>query len=236
MRWVKLHVAALRHPAYRRLSSDARLTFLACIGLAGECDAKGRLEIRGVGAMTISEIADVTGLTPKAQEKALQDVVAIGWMSHDATDTYVVERFEEKAGDVSNERVKRFRERNRNATVTLHETLPKRKSNGVDVEEDVEEDILPEIPKAAEGDVEVYLANAAAENKTGKITPSRANGLRRELRSLLAEVGEPAFIAGLREANARGVANRTYVKKCASSTSRRPSTKPQPPSRYQVLS
>lgn len=231
MRWVKLHVAALRHPVFHRLHSDARWTFVACIGLAGECDAKGVLELRGAGPMTIDEIARVTGLPRKSQERALKDVIAIGWMSQTKEGAFVVERFEEKAADVSTDRVKRFRQRQG----SVPETFQERSRNAVDVEEDVEEDVLPEIPKAAEADVAVYLANAAAENKTGKITDSRSAGLRRELQSLLAELGEPAFLAGLREANARGVANRTYVKKCASSASGKPIAA-RPVSRLKVLS
>ena len=70
-----------------------------------------------------------------------------------------------------------------------------------------------------EPDVETYIANAAAENKTGKIAESRVAALRRDLAAVLGELGgdREAFAHGLRIANAKGAANRTYVKKAAKS-------------------
>lgn len=64
-----------------------------------------------------------------------------------------------------------------------------------------------------EADVSIYLANAASENKTGEITPSRALGIRRSLAVLRDEMGVDSFARGLRIANAKGVPNIHYVKR-----------------------
>ena len=74
-----------------------------------------------------------------------------------------------------------------------------------------------------EPDVVAYVANAAAENATGKITPGREATLRRELADELKTVGDrAAFLAGLRIANAAGVANPRYVRKAAITSRDRP--------------
>ena len=69
-----------------------------------------------------------------------------------------------------------------------------------------------------EPDVENYIANAAAENKTGKIAPGRVASLRRDLAAVLTSLGDrEAFAYGLRAANAKGASNPNYVKKAARS-------------------
>jgi hypothetical protein len=72
-----------------------------------------------------------------------------------------------------------------------------------------------------EPDAALYVANAAAENKTGRVTSSRTLSLRREL---YAEVERApsweAFAYGLRAANAAGAANPRYVRKAAAGAKR----------------
>lgn len=79
---------------------------------------------------------------------------------------------------------------------------------------------VPEGPSFGdlEPEIVVYLANAAAENKTGKITESRIAGIRFDLQAALEKIGSrEAFTHGLRAANAKGAANVNYVRKAAES-------------------
>ena len=67
-----------------------------------------------------------------------------------------------------------------------------------------------------EADVELYVATAAEENKSGRITPGRRLSLRRELQAVLDAVGDrDAFAYGVRTANSAGAPNPRYVEKCA---------------------
>lgn len=78
-----------------------------------------------------------------------------------------------------------------------------------------------------EPDVGCYVANAAAENKTGKISPRRIITLRRELWVALEEIGETeAFRFGLNAANAKGVPNVNYVRQAAKSEKIRAASPP----------
>ena len=67
-----------------------------------------------------------------------------------------------------------------------------------------------------EQDVACYLANAAGENKNGKIAESRRLSLRRQLWAVLTELNNRAsFRFGLQAANAKGAVNPNYVKNAA---------------------
>lgn len=73
-----------------------------------------------------------------------------------------------------------------------------------------------------EADVDAYVANAAAENASGKITPGRVLSLRRELHAELDSLGDrAAFARGLRAANAAGAPNPRYVRRAATSAAAR---------------
>lgn len=72
-----------------------------------------------------------------------------------------------------------------------------------------------------EADAVAYIANAASENKTGKISPGREAALRRELLELRAAFGDETFSAALRETNRKGIANANYVKRVAESAQKR---------------
>lgn len=88
---------------------------------------------------------------------------------------------------------------------------------------EVAKPVSPEKPEFGnlEADVVAYIANAAAENKTGKISASRDVSLRRELQTVQREIGEDAFAQALRETNSKGVANANYLKRVAESIARR---------------
>ena len=72
-----------------------------------------------------------------------------------------------------------------------------------------------------EDDVAGYVALAAAENKSGKITPTRVLTIRRELYAEIDRApSRAAFAHGLRTANAAGAPNPRYVRKAAAGYSR----------------
>lgn len=82
--------------------------------------------------------------------------------------------------------------------------------------------IKPPIPAVAFGDLEpdvsVFMANLAAENKTGRMLESRIVAVRLELHNAMARHGDPvSFAAGLRSANSNGAPNVRYVLRCAES-------------------
>jgi hypothetical protein len=120
--WVKLHTSLIDNDAFLRLSSGSRLTFLVSIAIAGKQEQDGKLAIRGVGAMTVDEIARYTGLQQKQQAEALDNLVRVGFLSYNSADfMYAVERWDEKAGSESArmshaERQRRYRDRKRDAS------------------------------------------------------------------------------------------------------------------------
>ena len=68
---------------------------------------------------------------------------------------------------------------------------------------------------ALEADVAIYVAIAAAENASGKITAPRVLALRAELHALMLSMPREQFATGLRCANSHNAPNITYVRKCA---------------------
>jgi len=68
-----------------------------------------------------------------------------------------------------------------------------------------------------EPDVEIFIANAAAENRTGSISEGRVASIRREFHKLLKELGPDRLGYGLRAANNKGAASAKYVKVAAMS-------------------
>jgi hypothetical protein len=147
--WVKLHVSLLDNDAFRRLSPEARLTFLVSIGLAAKQNQGGALVIRDVGPMSIDDIGLYTGLDHGAQEKALGELTKVGrFLSTDLTGAYVVERFSEKAGDSSAARTRRYRsksvtpeEQSRDSSVTVTRPSPKRHRDALEEEVDKDKDL-----------------------------------------------------------------------------------------------
>jgi len=70
-------------------------------------------------------------------------------------------------------------------------------------------------------DLNVYLDNCGAENKSGTITLGREVSELQALAAVCDEIGPEAFIEGLRIANRAGVPNPNYVKKAGRSHARK---------------
>jgi hypothetical protein len=148
--WIKLHVSLIDNDAFKRLSTGSKLTFYTALGLAGKQDQDGALAVRG-GPMTVAEIASYTGLSPREQVAALGSLVEFDFLSMREDSTYVVERWESKAGDGSRDRTRRYRDKQKTASETspstsrkrhrnVTETKSSRKSDGTDKEIDKEID------------------------------------------------------------------------------------------------
>lgn len=125
--WVKLHTSLLDNETFQRFTPAAKLTFLTALMIAGKQDLGGRLEAPPFGSIDSKAIALKTGCRPKYQDQALSELVAAGFLSVDLNGTYVVERWEEKAGDESRlanqrERARRYRGKktSRDDAVTRH--------------------------------------------------------------------------------------------------------------------
>lgn len=118
--WVKYHWGVLDNDRFQRLTSGARLTFLVAIGYAAKLDADGDLVIPNVGPADARDFVRYTGLSGKAQAKALSDLVVCGFIDLDPErGIYSVARWSEKAGDESARVTNAARQRRfRNASVT----------------------------------------------------------------------------------------------------------------------
>lgn len=245
MLWVKVYPSLLRNRTWRRSNPDFKLTFFICLLLAGDSDKDGALTVSS-GPITVAEIAEETGLPVKRQAVALASLVEYAFLYIGDNSTYTIGKWDEKAGEDSTvaarrERQRKYVTRKRHPDVdgdvdsvdnpvdkSVDSKVDSRPRKSTDKEEEVEEEVdkentkekitTPELPRFGdlEADVVAYVANAAAENKTGKIAPSRVYSLRRELEVLLGEIGNrEAFAHGLRAANSKGAANKTYVAKAA---------------------
>jgi hypothetical protein len=119
--WVKLHTSLLDNETFQRFTPAAKLTFLTALMIAGKQDLGGRLEAPPFGAIDSKAIASKTGCRIRMQDEALSELVTAGFLSVDLHGTFVIERWDEKAGDESRlanqrARVKRFRDKHRNVT------------------------------------------------------------------------------------------------------------------------
>jgi hypothetical protein len=115
--WVKVQISLIDNDTFKALSPGAKLTFYTALCLAQKQDAGGALTVRGVGPMTSEQIGTYTGMRPKLQQEALDELCGPSrLMSRDLTGCYAVERFDEKAGEESariaaRDRKRRQRER-----------------------------------------------------------------------------------------------------------------------------
>lgn len=137
--WVKLHTSLLDNETFQRFTPAAKLTFLTALMIAGKQDLGGRLEAPPFGAIDSKAIASKTGCRAKYQDEALSELVTAGFLSVDLNGTYIVERWEEKAGDESrllNQRArsKRYRDTKRHVTTNEQANV----TNVTDKEEEEE--------------------------------------------------------------------------------------------------
>ena len=86
------------------------MTFIISIALAAKLDKAGALAIN-TRPLSVREISGYTTLGEKRQESALRECVDVGFISRRSDGAFVVERFEEKAGDSSAERMRSLRSR-----------------------------------------------------------------------------------------------------------------------------
>ncbi len=106
--WVKVFVSVLDNDVYKRFSGPARLTFLTALPLAQKLDMEGALATR-VGPLTTADVAIYTGLSPRHQQNALDELVAAGFLALE-NGALRVERFDEfQAPPTSTERVRKAR-------------------------------------------------------------------------------------------------------------------------------
>jgi hypothetical protein len=223
--WVKVYTSITSDRNFRRLSSRARLTFLVSIPEAGRCDRGGLLAER-TGPITTGDFCEMTGLLAADQKLALKELVRSGFFKT-MPEGYFVEHFAERYNpqlDPSNaERQRRHRAKSNGVTPSNSNGTVTPLRNGLDIDIELEEEgesngARPDVDFGdLEADVDLYVANAGADNKSGTVTPNRRLSLRRELHAEMGAHDRTFFGAGLREANAAGAANVRYVRKCAKS-------------------
>ncbi len=106
--WVKVFVSVLDDARVKRLDPPAKLVYLFSFPLARRCDMGGALSIES-GPLTIAEITESTGISPRQQQAAIQQLLNQKLFAQDG-DLYSVVNFEEKQQvDDSSKRVRKFR-------------------------------------------------------------------------------------------------------------------------------
>lgn len=117
-RWFRVYDDLVDDPKVQRLPAE---TFRGLINLWCLASNNGGI------LPPHDEIAFKLRLSPQKATKLLDDLVAAGLLEHDDRGVFPHNwDGRQHKSDVSNERVKRHRERKRNADVTLHPPLPKR--------------------------------------------------------------------------------------------------------------
>ena len=201
---------------FARLSPAAKLVFLTCLAEAGRCDDAGKLRYKS-GPCSPKELARATGFHVGRQHLALTELVDVGFLTKDG-DCYGVRNWEKYQPDISTDRVRqhRVRERFRNVSETHVPMFSARSGNAVEEEQDKDKDIegRPDF-RDLEPDIKTFIDAAAAENKSGRVSHGRVDSMRRDLADVLGKEGKPAFLYGLREANKKGIPNVNYVRKAA---------------------
>lgn len=194
--WVKVYTRVLDDDDFRALSERAQHTYLVAIIQAGKCGRGGRLALRG-GPMSIAQIANKTSIPVEEQIKALDELVRIGFLVRNGEE-YAVERWSEFQGDISTDRVRRYREK-KNDQASLgngdetpqasRETVPEtfqasgtetfqeRKCNGVDIDRDKEEDkrestTLSQTNLEAPRNLELVTPRARDESAAAALSPA----------------------------------------------------------------
>lgn len=175
--WVKFHVSLLDNDAFKRLSSDARLTFCIAVPLASKQKQDGALAIRGGGPMTVAEISAYTALPVPRQKKALEELTRVGpFLTIRADGCFVIEKFGEKTGADSavvahRERQRRYRERTkRDASRDGNSGASRGKTsdghNVTDKEEEVDKEVdnsLPTVESSAHEPSDAELSRNEAD-------------------------------------------------------------------------
>ena len=128
LQWVKVHVGLINNPRFRKLGQDERWTFVCCLLIAGELGGTNELLIQGWGPMTALDIAAYTGIPEKKQELALQELVAREFLSRSDRGGFVIEKWDEKAGEDSSlearrKRQREYQQRKRLRTSTVDSTV-----------------------------------------------------------------------------------------------------------------
>ncbi|MGH7714844.1 MAG: hypothetical protein ACREML_02495 [Vulcanimicrobiaceae bacterium] len=135
-----------RNPIFRHASPGAKLLFYASIEIAGDLEQDGALATR-IGPLTLAQIADEVNLTAAQTKKALDELIRVDLVHLRLDGAFVVSGFSDKtagkgstqlarADDNSAERMRRHRDRNRDGSVTSHDTSQVTNSDAIEVEGD----------------------------------------------------------------------------------------------------
>ena len=121
--------------------------FYVALEIAGDLEQGGALFVRGIGPMTVAEIAKEVDVTEAQTKKGLDAMVSIGFMSLRDDGAFVIEKWSEKTDpeDVTAAaRQKRKRERDKSVTSRVTETDVSRRDSHYNREEEVEIDTTPD--------------------------------------------------------------------------------------------
>ena len=227
----------------------ARFTFLAindvAAGEGGAMAENGMVTVLGA-PLTARFLIGLTGApTLRQQKSAVAELANKGLtlVAHDAIGlTPEGVCFGSLAATTAASRMRALRERSRNGAVTLRVTLREQQNEPRPPSPSPPTPPTPTPPHTHSltrarravsehdfprfGDLEplvvAYIANAAAENKSGKISDGRELTLRSELQKLAEKLGDSdAFAAGLLAANKAEAPNVHYVAKAAKGAARR---------------
>lgn len=143
-RWFRIYDDVLDDPKVQRLSGELFKTWVNLLCLASK--AGGILP-------SIDDIAFRLRISAQDAQQRVEDLILAGLVDIRSDSKQEPHNWQSRQmpSDSSLARVRKHREKQRNAGVTLHETLPQRDSNGADIESEKIriDNLVPSVPVAA---------------------------------------------------------------------------------------
>lgn len=140
MNWVKLQTSLLHSQRWMRLSEAGKSVFPSLLMLVGREDPETGALRGGLGPYSLEEIATQTGFTAKTMRRGVADCEAVGLLARAEDGAYVIERWDEKAGESSRDRTRRYRDKARRSDGDVTSQSGHRDRLDTDTEEDTETD------------------------------------------------------------------------------------------------
>ena len=128
--WFRFYTETINDRKLRRLNPAQRWLWVTVLSIARSSPEPGKLLLSMGVPVTIEDLIDAAAITKKDVQSGLKSFVEQK-MLHLDNEIYVITNWNQRqfVSDTSNERVKRYRERQKNDDVTLHETLSESKDD-----------------------------------------------------------------------------------------------------------
>lgn len=109
MKWVKLHISLLNSQRFKRMPEAGKSVFPYLLLMVGREDPEGGALRGGLGPYSVKELASETGFSLKTMRGGIDACESAGLVVRHADGSYAIDKWDEKAGESSRDRTKKWR-------------------------------------------------------------------------------------------------------------------------------